>query len=212
MRGNRPDFSDYLAHFTRDGEPYGIKNEANAANKFSAMNAGERLISILEGKTITASNMPWTNCLAVCLTECPWASLLDHANQYSSYGVGFSKPCIFSAHGGPAYYVRSDCFQKQQWDPAIFPFVTPFWPPYVPKKIKNNHLDGRVVDYSHEREWRIPKDFHFEYSQVEFVILPGYQEMAQFPRALKDAIGREKFLLMDQYKTVEQLWPVHNIP
>jgi hypothetical protein len=35
--------------------------------------------------------------------------------------------------------------------------------------------------------------------------------MAKFPQGLKNAIGREKFLLMEVYRTVEHLWPVHNI-
>ena len=211
MPGNRPDFSNFLAHFTRDGEPFGNNNPRNDRNEFSGMNAGERLVSILNGRRIRASGMPWTNQLTICFTECPWASLLDHANQYSSYAVGFSKPCIFAAGGGPAYYVRADRYLSQHWEPDVFPFVTPFWPPYTPRRIREDHLDGRTVDYSHEREWRIPRDFRFEYNQVEFVILPGYREMAEFPSDLKDSIGRDKFLLMDQYRTVERLWPVHNI-
>ena len=67
------------------------------------------------------------------------------------------------------------------------------------------------VDYSHEREWRVPHDFTFELDQVEFVVLKTYEDMAQFPKHLKDSIGRENFLLMDVYKTIEPLWPVHNL-
>jgi hypothetical protein len=35
--------------------------------------------------------------------------------------------------------------------------------------------------------------------------------MAKFPADLKNAIGRHKFLLMEVYRTIERLWPVHNI-
>lgn len=35
--------------------------------------------------------------------------------------------------------------------------------------------------------------------------------MAQFPKELKDAIGRDKFLLMDNYTKIETLWPVHRL-
>jgi len=35
--------------------------------------------------------------------------------------------------------------------------------------------------------------------------------MARFPKELKDAIGREKFILMDMYKKVEELWPTHSV-
>ncbi len=71
--------------------------------------------------------------------------------------------------------------------------------------------DIGVCDYTHEREWRVPRDFIFEYKDVEFVILNNYQDMAEFPKELKDAIGREKFILMDNYRLIERLWPVHRI-
>ncbi len=66
-------------------------------------------------------------------------------------------------------------------------------------------------DYSHEREWRVPHDLYFDYKNIEFVILKNYDNMAKFPQELKDAIGREKFILMDNYKFVEKLWPVHKL-
>ena len=51
--------------------------------------------------------------------------------------------------------------------------------------------------------------FFFDYSDIAFVVLNSYKDMAQFPADLKDAIGREKFLLMDNYTRIEKLWPVH---
>ncbi|WP_204221482.1 hypothetical protein [Pseudoflavonifractor sp. An176] len=51
--------------------------------------------------------------------------------------------------------------------------------------------------------------FSFEYDQIEFVVLDTYEDMAKFPKELKDEIGRDKFLLMDNYRTIEKLWPVH---
>ena len=57
----------------------------------------------------------------------------------------------------------------------------------------------------------MPHDLAFDYSQVEFVILNTYEDMAQFPKELKDEIGRDKFLLLDNYKMIEKLWPVHNL-
>jgi len=180
-------------------------------NDFAGKTAGERLASILKGGVIKGSNMPWTGRRAACFTECPWSSLLDHANQYSSFAVGFSKPRVFAAGGGPVYYVRADHYKKQVWEDHLHTFVTPFWPEYRPAKLKAPEYLNKTVDYSHEREWRVPHDFTFKLDQVEFVILPTYDEMAKFPQDLKDGIGREKFLLMEVYRTVERLWPVHNI-
>lgn len=211
MIGNRPDFSQYLAHFTRDGAPYGGDDPTNPCNQFTQMTADERLVNILKSGTIKASKMPWTGRRAVAFTECPWSSLLDHAKQYSSHGIGFAKPRVFAAGGGPVYYVRADHYQKQDWVPDLHTFVTPFWPEYRPTTLKDPNYLSKTVDYSHEREWRVPHDFSFKLSQVEFVILPTYKEMANFPQDLMDQIGRDKFLLMEVYRTVEHLWPVHNI-
>jgi hypothetical protein len=70
-------------------------------------------------------------------------------------------------------------------------------------------LDGKTIDYAHEREWRVPHDFKFKPQDVQFIILDTYEDMAKFPKELKDAIGREKFVLMDMYRKIEELWPTH---
>ena len=186
--------SNFVAHFTKgEGDvPY------------------ENLVKILEGKTLKAGSLPWTGNPAVCFTECPWSSLLAHVGHYSAFGLGFTKPHVFAAGGGPAYYVRADHWEKQHWDNHVRTFVTPFWPAYRPQSEKfKKQLGGKSIDFAHEREWRVPHDFTFEYEQVQFVVLPGYEEMARFPKELKDAVGREKFILVDVYKHIEKLWPTH---
>ena len=204
---NRPDFSKYLVHFTTDREPVSSADD-NHANAYTQIGAKDRLISILESKKINASKMPWTGCRAVCFTECPWSSLIDPTEKYSSYGIGFEKSFIFSRNGSPVYYVRADQYEKQWWHDHLKPFVTPFWPVYTPSKIKEK-INFPLCDFTHEREWRVPHDLPFEYDNIAFIILKNYTDMAQFPKAFKDAIGREKFILVDDYKNIERLWPVH---
>jgi len=190
----RQDQSDYLAHFTK------------------GPNAYQNLISILSERVIHAGTLPWVNRPAVCLTECPWPSLMQHAAQYSPYGIGFNKPFVFAAGGGPVYYVRADHFNKQEWMDHVKTFVAPFWPPYRPKKLRGaDWMGGKTVDYSHEREWRVPHDLAFQPDDVEFIVLKSYEDMAKFPKELKDAIGREKFILMDIYRNIETLWPTHKL-
>ena len=209
---NRPDISIYLAHFTSNGEPKGGLDEKNPAKEFSLMSAKDRLISILTEKNIRATQMPWTGAKAVCFTECPWMSLLAHTKLYSPYGIGFKKGLVFSKHGAPALYMRPDVFKTHMeefkgFHQYVWSLITPFSPPYRPSHLKI----GKTCDFTHEREWRVPHDFPFEYKDIEFVILNNYQDMAEFPKELKDAIGREKFILMDNYRLIERLWPVHRI-
>lgn len=208
---NRPDFSNYLVHFSSNGALKG-NNDDNPVVDVVPMTAQERLISILRDKKIRASSMPWTGAHAVCFTECPWSSLLAHTQVYSPYGVGFSKKTIFAKHGGPAIYIRPDVYTKQEehgYAKHLKSFLTPFAPSYRPRHMKRATYDIGTCDYAHEREWRVPHDFPFEYEFIEFVILNNYLDMAVFPKDLKDAIGREKFILMDNYRLIEKLWPVH---
>ena len=74
---NRPDFSNYLVHFTSNRAPFSSVSKIPVEN-FEEMNAYEKLASILESKKIYASKMPRTGANAVCFTECPWSSLLSH--------------------------------------------------------------------------------------------------------------------------------------
>jgi hypothetical protein len=207
---NRPDVSFYLAHFTSGRQPVGNKDESNPAHEFSRTTPIKRLENILRMKTILATTLPWTGKRAVCFTECPWTSLIDHTKRYSSFGIGFNKKFIFVSGGGPVYYVRADYFEHQKWSDYAMTFVSPFWPKY--RSLKNDQdKDFPQCDYTHEREWRLPHDLKFEYSDIEFIIMNKYVDMAKFPQDLKDAIGRDKFLLMENYKKIETLWPVHNL-
>lgn len=210
MKNKRPDFSFYLAHFTTDRKPVSLDQD-NPAKAFVELSAYERLKNILYAKKIVASSMPWTGCHAVCFTECPWASLLDHTKNYTPYGIGFDKNFIFSRNGSPVFYVRADQYDKQEWHPHIKAFVTPFWPSYRPRSLSNKVNLKTTCDYTHEREWRIPYDLPFEYQHIKFIILNSYKDMAEFPKDLKDNIGRDKFILMENYRNVEKLWPVHII-
>jgi len=169
--------------------------------------------------------MPWTNRKAVAFTECPWGALLDHAERYSPYGIGFNKARLFAAGGGPAIYMRPDLYERQReayickdhpdwrgFDSNIHAFITPFVPRYAPSEYISQHSHGRShIDYSHEREWRVPHNFSFGYDHIQFVIVNSYEDVAQFERELKDAIGRDKFLIMDVYRQIERLWPTHII-
>jgi hypothetical protein len=223
---NRPDFSQYVVHFTRGTPPLNEQAipKGSPLRKVIAGSAFDRLVSILQSGTIYATPMPWTNRDAVAFTECPFWSLLDHAKRYSPFGVGFTKRHLFVSGGGPALYVRPDLFDKQQqyedpsdpnsrgFHPHLFSYVTPFAPEYAPATFHKTHWKGRnPIDFTHEREWRCPHNFLFTLSRVVFVVVDKYEDVAQFPRALKNAIGRDRFIILDVYRQIEHLWPTHNI-
>lgn len=202
----RPDQSFFLAHFTKNGKEYDPLNHPESPT-IDQMSAFERLISILLLKKIAAANLPWTNRPAVCFTECPWGSLLRHADRYSPYGIGFSKKLIYSRKGNPVIYANPNLFASQEWSWDVYPFITPFVPVYASDSVKSKF--GRVVDYTHEREWRVPRDFSFQYSHIKFVVLKSVSDLKNFPENIIEEIGIEKFIFMDTYKKIEELWPTH---
>ena len=165
--------------------------------------AYSRLENILKGGEVWASTMPWTNQKAVCFTECTWGSLLDHAKQYSPFGIGFSKAFLFACGGGPAIYMRADLYKKQRniggFEASLHSFITPFWPIYAPKFHRDRYYGSkRCIDYTHEREWRVPRDLKFTPQKVAFVIVNKYEDMAKLSKEVKDTIGRDKFLDHEQ--------------
>ena len=222
----RPDFSSFIAHFSSSRPPLGASQtdepEGVDLGRIARLSAYERLVSMLEERKIEATPMPWTGRRAVAFTECPWGSLLRHAQRYSPYGVGFSKARLFAAGGGPAIYLRPDLTEKQHahyeevggepgrgFHPHLWSFVTPFVPQYAPSSFKRDHWAERSdVDFSHEREWRVPHDFTFGHDQIEFVVVATYEDVARFPGNLKDSIGRQKFLMMDMYREIHIRWPI----
>lgn len=204
----RPDQSFYLAHFTKNGKEY--DGTTNPHSDISKMSAFERMISILENKKINAFELPWTNQKAVCFTECPWSSLLRHAKSYSPYGIGFTKKLIYSRGGNPVIYANPAMFSEQNWSKQVYPYVTPFVPAYAPTTvIQQKPFNGKPVDYSHEREWRMSRDFTFQYKYVAFVILDKYSDMGMVPQPIIDEIGADKFIFMETYRKIEELWPTH---
>ncbi len=125
----------------------------------------------------------------------------------------------------PAIYLRPDLLEwqkkhakpKQSFDDHLWSFVTPFAPPYTPKKKRELPFWQKFkkfktgLDFTHEREWRVPHPLPFKYSKVAFVIVISYEDMAKLPSSIKDGIGRQKFLIMDICRQMEKLWPTHVI-
>lgn len=142
----------------------------------------DRLASILNEKRIRATKKWWgLGGPSVAFTECPWASLLDHANHYSAYAIGFTKQQLWDQAGAPALYMRWQTLHairdrvNELAGGKVYPAVpealgTLYTP--IEREAGWKRLDGEEVDkwidYSQEREWRVPQDFTFEYEDIQF--------------------------------------------
>lgn len=197
---NRPDFSKYLIHFTKDRRP-DSESKSNVALDFKGVSAKDRLLNILEPRQILASRLTTgNNADACCFTECVWSSLLTHTLRYSSYGIGFSKKFICFKKGNPVFYVEPNMFNKYKIDKELLPFLALYDP------LNKN----KVIDFTHEREWRIAKELKFAYYNVQFLILKNYDDIQDFLPYIEQ-IGHDKVILMDNYKKVESLWPLLHV-
>jgi hypothetical protein len=215
----RSDFSMYLVHFSKDGPPISASRAPAETNDIVSLSARDRLLRILEERRVRATRMPWTNKRAICLTECTWASLFAHAAHYSPYGVGFRKEFIFAAGGAPAIYMPPALLERQKahvgeqsepFDEQLFSFLTPFAPTYMPSLYRETHWPNKKsIDFSHEREWRVPHDLHFDLQKVCFVIVESHEDLARIPIEIRDAVGKENWLVMTNWQRVEEFWPTN---
>ncbi len=201
-----PDYSPLIVHFTKSGNFMmpDLIAEKHPLNPFKTAPAVDRLLNILQSRTIYATPMPFLprHASAVCFTECIWEALTRHATRYSPYGVVFSKRLIHKQGGGPALYVRGDVLKAlgDSLPSALEPFVAPFDPEAALKP-------GVRLDWLHEREWRLPESLSFEYHDVEYVIVStiddartvGHQIGAQY-------LPEDKLIPMEVYETIQEAW------
>ncbi|MGG1164806.1 DUF2971 domain-containing protein [Bacillus mycoides] len=173
----RTDLSGVLYHLTKCE----IKEDGKVT-----LNALDRLIKILvEGKingSSTESGFIIGDRKAVCFQDAPMSGIVQnivHEEEfrkelggkirYRGIGIAFSKSYIFRNGGRPVLYEEKSkakiMLPREEW-----------W------RIVNFNLvqDDNIIDWTHEREWRMPEDeFHFDVSDV-VVLLPNTQQYRSF--------------------------------
>lgn len=209
----RPDFSEYVAHFTKEASPWaGGREDAPAVvAEIAPLSALDRLLKILRDRRIHATPMPYTGKPAVAFTECVWASLLAHADTYSPYGIGFTKDYLFRHGGGPVFYMRQDIYnaqrEQQGFHDDLWPFITPFVPDYASQEHIAEYWNRPTIDYTQEREWRVPRDLEFDYGDVAFVVVDNNADGDAVAAVPPDNALRGKIVLRDNYNRITTLWP-----
>ena len=203
-----PDYSPLLVHFTRGGGSRKMVRENDITtdhplHQHKQNTAIERLVSILTTRTIYASPMPLVgDASAVCFTECVWDALVAHGVRYSSYGVVFSKRPVFRAGGGPALYIRGDILKSEivGLPQALKAFVVPFDPEGLVHP-------GVVQDWIHEREWRLPESFTFEYADVRYVLVESIADVDYITHLVGTMnLPASRFIPMEVYRTIREEW------
>lgn len=200
------DYSPLVVHFTRARRMMraDLITEADPLYPYRTAPALERLSNILSTRTLYASPMPFLsrNPHAVCFSECIWDGLIALADQYSPYGLVFSKHLIFEKGGGPALYIRGD--KVRDLGPTIPESIEPFVAPFDPYEVLRR---GTPLDFLHEREWRLSQNLSFEYGDIKYVLVQTIGDARVIMERIgTDRIPMNKFLPIDVSRTIKDAW------
>lgn len=158
---NRNDISSRLTHLTKGSTPE---------------ETFQTLIKILEMKKIIGSTTETGfiigNKSAVCFQEAPLNAIAENLQyekklredtnskiRYGAFGLRFNKIWIYNKGGRPVIYEEKELMK------SILP-KEEHW------RIVNYDLHDRnyIIDWTHEREWRVPGDVNFEYKDIEILV------------------------------------------
>lgn len=166
--GSRSDLSSQVIHLTRSCELDG--------DKIGPVDVLYRILS--EGRisgSTTAKGFICGDIPATCFQDAPVYSVCQNINAEEQYrnavddakiryvGVGlmFPKPYVFERGGRPVIYEQIDkaksILPEEEW-----------W-----RIVRLDLTDpDNIIDWTHEREWRVPGGFEFDLSEVT-VVLPS---------------------------------------
>lgn len=181
---SRSDLSSQVVHLTRGTEINGTK-----------IGPVDVLVSILKDRRIRGSTTDkgfiTGDIPATCFQDVPLFSICENIHseeqyraavpdakvRYMGVGVMFSKPYVFARGGRPVIYETSDKAK------SILP-EDEWW------RIVRFDLndDQNFIDWTHEREWRVPGSFDFDIEEAT-VVLPnnfGYKRFLKQCREVED--------------------------
>lgn len=124
----RTDISQYLFHWVKGN------SDEDALSKLLAIAETRKLLSgngFIRGRH-----------QCICFTETPLSSFHESESRYKKFGVRLSKQFIFSAGGRPVIYQPNADYDL------------------LPDSLKWRHVtfEPPFVDFSWEREWRLPNE------------------------------------------------------
>ena len=53
------------------------------------------------------------------------------------------------------------------------------------------------------------EDLSFDYLDIAFIVIKKHEDFDLLPQSFRDNYNRNKIIVMDNYRLVEELWPVH---
>lgn len=180
---HRSDISMGLVHLTKGNEELSALKVLLKILKEQKLQGSGNTIVNGEQRGFICGDIP-----VVCFQDVPLFSLSEnilheqHIHnenssapiRYTPFGLRFDKRYVFKNGGRPVIYERTDIAKK-------------FLPPDEYWRIVKLDLENEdnIIDWTHEREWRIKGDFSFELCEVE-ILLSDPKSLKQFYKYCKE--------------------------
>jgi len=189
----RSDMSTSIVHLTRENEKDSVSDV---------------LCKILKDKKIigssTTSGFICGNDVAVCFQDVPLASICqnvyyeqnrikdkkDKKIRYRAVGLLFQKDYVFKKGGRPVIYDKTQDAKNYLREGEWWRIVN----------MKFNDVSN-IIDWSHEREWRIKGDFDFELEEAT-ILLANYSLLKPIVEKIKKDLN---FDIRDKIKGIVTL-------
>ena len=121
---------------------------------------------------------------AVCLQELPLSAIaenlkyektLDDKIRYSPFGIRFHKGFIYKQGGRPVIYEDKDTMKSLLPEEEYWRIVD----------LKLADIEA-YIDWTHEREWRVPDKLNFNYCHIEVIVESGEYYRLLVERCIKE--------------------------
>ncbi|MDA3798762.1 MAG: hypothetical protein PF692_06755 [Kiritimatiellae bacterium] len=162
----RSDLSSQVVHLTREND---------SSEKTSITNILYEIVSsgVIKGSN-TESGFICGDTPAVCFQDAPLHAICQNVyfeekfqntnpnikTRYRAVGLAFPKDYVYRSGGRPVIYEKTN-------DAKLLLPVSEWW------RIVNFDLDDsdNFIDWTHEREWRVPNDFEFEIEKATLLFV-----------------------------------------
>jgi len=197
MQTSQRDWSPFVAHFTTYSAMAGLRTAIRAGrtpaeiekllDEADAVSA-ETSAKIAASKKLLASSPSKKDDVprCVCFSECSLPGLLGHCERYGRFGWVFRKTDIYGLGGRPCFYVSSDEYAEVAKRGRGESVDTPAGRLFGLANVYTPPKQGRVQDYTHEREWRLFGDLDLGTAPPELILAPS-RFIADLRRTFGDA-------------------------
>lgn len=141
---------------------------------------------------------------ACCFQEVPLDAIAENLlyediegkkTRYSAFGIRVHKGDVYRVGGRPVIYGNTEELK------SILP-SDQYW------RIVNMNLtdSNNLIDWSHEREWRVPGDFELDYNRIEIIV----ESQEYYKKFVKKCIDEEKTEILKEINGIITLNSIYS--